>query len=109
MHEILEYLRGLALEERTGFAERCGTSVGYLRKAVSAKQQLGIEMCIRLDRESGGALRCERLYPSLDWDYLRAVALRGASGPHPQTPPALTPQAQAAINSEAREPAQEVV
>ena len=88
MHEILEYLRGLSQPEREDFAERCGTSVGYLRKAVSAKQQLGIDLCLSLDRESGGVLRCERLFPDLDWEYLRKTVVR---------------QAPAAINSEAKE------
>lgn len=76
MHEILDYLRNLPPPERDAFAERCKTTVGYLRKAVSTKQQLGVELCISLDRESGGALRCERLCPGLDWDYLRKAALR---------------------------------
>ena len=62
--------------EREQFAARCHTSVGYLRKAVSTKQQLGVELCLHLDRESGGVLRCERLFPGLDWEYLRQVACR---------------------------------
>lgn len=103
MHEILDYLRGLPVGERAGFAERCGTSVGYLRKAVSAKQQLGVDLCIRLERESGGALRCERLCPYLDWDYLRESALRSHGTLTEKTAPTVTGHAQAAINSEAIE------
>lgn len=103
MHEILDYLRDLPTGDRAGFAERCGTTVGYLRKAVSAKQQLGVDLCIRLERESGGVLRCERLCPSLDWDYLRASALRGGAGIEQKPAPALTHQAPAAINSTAQE------
>jgi DNA-binding transcriptional regulator YdaS (Cro superfamily) len=84
MQEILEYLRSLSPPAREAFAERCHTSVGYLRKAVSTKQQLGVELCIHLDRESGGVLKCERLFPGLDWAYLRLAAQRKAvagSGP----------------------------
>ncbi len=85
MHEILDYLRNLPPPERDAFAERCKTTVGYLRKAVSTKQQLGVELCISLDRESGGALRCERLCPGLDWDYLRKAALREGAVNDPAT------------------------
>lgn len=80
MQEILDYLRSLSPPEREAFAERCQTSVGYLRKAVSTKQQLGVELCIHLDRESGGVLKCERLFPGLDWDYLRKAAQRKVDG-----------------------------
>lgn len=106
MQEILEYLRSLSPSEREAFAERCSTSVGYLRKAVSTKQQLGIELCIRLDRESGGVLRCERLFPGLDWDHLRKIArlpdVANSDPNHQQTP---AHQARVAINSEAMEAA----
>ena len=103
MQEILDYLRSLSPAEREAFAARCETSVGYLRKAVSAGQQLGVELCLRLDRESGGALRCERLFPAIDWGYLQEVARRQAS-----ERAALSHQAPAAINSEARQAVREV-
>ena len=103
MQEILEYLRGLPPQEQNAFAQRCRTSVGYLRKAASTKQQLGVELCIHLDRESGGVLRCERLRPGLDWDYLRSVALRGVDDSKPNHPKAPAHQARVAINSEAME------
>jgi DNA-binding transcriptional regulator YdaS (Cro superfamily) len=117
MQEILEYLRSLSPPERDAFAERCHTSVGYLRKAVSTKQQLGVELCIHLDRESGGVLKCERLFPGLDWDYLRKAAQRSADGEPPcstaqeiaatstNTTAALAHQSPVAINSEANEAA----
>lgn len=87
MQEILDYLRNLSPPERDAFAERCKTTVGYLRKAVSTKQQLGVELCISLDRESGGAVHCERLCPALDWDYLRKVALREPAANDPAPTP----------------------
>lgn len=120
MQEILEYLRSLSPPERDAFAERCHTSVGYLRKAVSTKQQLGVELCIHLDRESGGVLKCERLFPGLDWDYLRKAAQRRVVGESaggtadeiaastPNTPPALASQSQGAIHSEAHQMVREV-
>lgn len=108
MQEILDYLRSLQPQEQNAFAQRCGTSVGYLRKAASTKQQLGVELCISLDRESGGVLRFERLRPGMDWEYLRAVALRGDAESAPKTTPAPAHQARVAINSEARQAVREV-
>lgn len=107
MQEILEYLRSLPPAEREAFAARCKTSVGYLRKAVSAKQQLGVELCVHLERESGGVLRCERLFPGLDWEYLRRSACKSVIGA--KHPPGLADQARVAINFEERQAVREVV
>ncbi|MFM0324823.1 YdaS family helix-turn-helix protein, partial [Caballeronia glebae] len=53
------------------FARRCGTTVGYLRKAISAGQKLGESLCINIDCESGGAVRCEDLRADVNWAHLR--------------------------------------
>lgn len=72
MDTLLSYLNSLAPEQQRDYAARCGTSVGYLRKAISIGQRLGESLCISLDRESGGKVRCEDLRPDVDWDYLRS-------------------------------------
>lgn len=74
MKALLDYLNGLKPAEQTAFASRCETSVGYLRKAVSKNQSLGCDLCINIERESGGVVRCEGLRPDADWDYIRATA-----------------------------------
>lgn len=56
------------------YCSACGTSEGYLRKAVSRGHQLGGELCILLERESFGAVHCEDLYPDADWAFIRASA-----------------------------------
>jgi DNA-binding transcriptional regulator YdaS (Cro superfamily) len=71
MDKLLAYLNSLPLVEQTNFASRCGTSVGYLRKAVSAGQKLGESLCIALERESSRAITCEAIRPDVDWAYLR--------------------------------------
>lgn len=71
MHIVTKYLNSLSKEARAQFVERCGTSEGYLRKAASIGQRLGEGLCIELDRESGGQLRCEDLRSDVDWAYLR--------------------------------------
>lgn len=79
MEALLRYLNGLSFADRADFCDRCGTSEGYLRKAVSRRQRLGEGLCISLDRESSGVVTCEQLRPDVDWAYLRgAVAVAPA-------------------------------
>jgi len=61
----------LSPSEQESFAERCDTSVSYLRKAISKKHNLGMALVICIERESSGAVRGEDLLPDLDWKYLR--------------------------------------
>lgn len=74
MHIITQYLNSLSKDDRAAFVLRCDTSEGYLRKAASIKQNLGIALCVALERESNGALRCEGLRDDVDWAYLRQPA-----------------------------------
>lgn len=71
MQTLLTYLNSLGKADRTSFVERCGTSEGYLRKAISKGQRLGERLCIAIDRESKRAVTCEELRPDVDWAYLR--------------------------------------
>lgn len=71
MEKLLTYLNGLSKVDRLAFVARCETSEGYLRKAISKGQRLGESLCINIDRESSGAVRCEDLRPEVDWEYLR--------------------------------------
>lgn len=78
MQTLLNYLNGLGKADRASFVERCGTSEGYLRKAISKGQRLGEGLCIAIDRESLRAVRCEDLRPDVDWAYLRMVCRESA-------------------------------
>ncbi|WP_186163125.1 transcriptional regulator [Burkholderia gladioli] len=71
MDKLLALINSMTPAEQRSFAERCGTTIGYLRKAISTGQQLGESLCINIDRESGGSVRCEHLAPLVDWAYLR--------------------------------------
>jgi DNA-binding transcriptional regulator YdaS (Cro superfamily) len=87
MHPLLEFLNALSPEDRDGFASRCGTTVGYLRKAVSTRQQLREALCINIERESLGRVRCEQLRPTgVDWAFLRGTRPWNAST-HPISAP----------------------
>lgn len=78
MKLLIDYLNSLSTADQAAYAGRCGTSVGYLRKAASVGQRLGESLCIALDRESGGAVPCDVLRPDVDWGYL---AQRAAAAP----------------------------
>ncbi len=79
MEKLLSYLNSLPKEARSNYVGRCHTSEGYLRKAISKGQRLGEGLCISLDRESGGTVRCEDLRPDVDWAYLRAALPTGTT------------------------------
>jgi DNA-binding transcriptional regulator YdaS (Cro superfamily) len=70
MEALRIWLNLLSLAEKTSFASRCGTSIGYLRKSLSVDQCFSVELVIAIERESRGAVRCEDLRPDVDWRYL---------------------------------------
>lgn len=76
MEKLLEYLNGLPKDLRVKFVSACDTSEAYLRKAVSKRQKLGAELCVRIERESGRAITCEDLRPDVDWAFIRASGHR---------------------------------
>lgn len=100
MREVLEYLKRLPPEGRADFAVRCGTSLGYLRKAASVGQLFNPATCVRLEVESGGVITRPMLRPD-DWQDIWPEL----AGSEQKQPPAPAHQAQAAINSEAKEAA----
>lgn len=71
MEKLIAYLNSLNKAQQEDFANRCKTTVGYLRKAVSIGQKLGDGICLRISAESGGVVAPEDLRPDVDWDYLR--------------------------------------
>lgn len=71
MQTFLDYINAIPQGDRDEFAKRCGTSIGYLRKAISVKQRLREDVCVAIERESKGAIRCEDLRPDLEWKRTR--------------------------------------
>ena len=88
LQSLHAYLLALPLSERLEFAARCGTSLGYLYKAISRAKsrrgrlgrgglrghKFGAELAVAIERESGGKVRCETLRPDVDWRALRNTA-----------------------------------
>jgi DNA-binding transcriptional regulator YdaS (Cro superfamily) len=75
MDKLIQFLNGLKPPEQIAFAERCGTTIGYLRKAASKKQKLGDGLCINIERETQRQVRCEDLRADIDWAYLRGTRI----------------------------------
>ena len=73
METLRTYLNILSTHDQIDFCSRCKTSVSYLRKAMSIGQRLGESLCIDIERESSGRVRCEDLRPDVDWAYLRGT------------------------------------
>lgn len=68
------YFMGLSVAERDDFAARCKTSRQHLTNiayAVDPKKKPGEGLCIAIERESGGAVRCETLRQDIDFGFLR--------------------------------------
>ena len=78
MDELLAYLNSLDPADQQAFAKKCGTSVGYIRKAASVGQKVGESLCIAFERESARAVTCEQLRPDVDWAYLRGTKRKRA-------------------------------
>lgn len=69
---LLDYLKTeLPLDEREAFAIRCGTTLAHLKQVARNYRRAGEYLCINIDRETGGVVRCEDLRPDVDWAYLR--------------------------------------
>lgn len=73
MKEVLAYLATLPPAERDAFAARCGTTVGYLRKAACIGQRIGEDIAICIERESNRAVTVEQLRPDVDWAFIRGT------------------------------------
>jgi DNA-binding transcriptional regulator YdaS (Cro superfamily) len=81
MNKLLAYLNGLSRPDQIEFARRCGTTVGYLRKAISTRQKLSEKLTINIERESCRVVACEDIRDDVDWKYLRSsiTAVQGAA------------------------------
>ncbi|MBU3625709.1 helix-turn-helix domain-containing protein [Polynucleobacter sp. JS-Safj-400b-B2] len=64
MDKLLKFLNSLETSQQKAFADKCGTSVGYLRNAVSSNKLLGAELCVLIEQESAGEVIRRELCPS---------------------------------------------
>lgn len=54
METLRTYLATLTPDDQAAYAKRCGTTIGYLRKALSTKPRLDGALVRQLDEESNG-------------------------------------------------------
>ncbi|EGR4294208.1 Cro/Cl family transcriptional regulator [Vibrio cholerae] len=66
MTELKSLLLSMPFDERECFAAQCGTSIGYLNKAMSKKQKLGPILCVRIEKFSQGKVTRKQLRKD-DW------------------------------------------
>nr|WP_309958933.1 YdaS family helix-turn-helix protein [Caballeronia sp. LZ001] len=71
MEALRAYLNSKSPQEQAEFARRCNTTIGYLRKAISAKAEFDVQLCINIEEQSNGVVRCEDLRPTVRWSFLR--------------------------------------
>lgn len=79
MQLLNDYIRQLSEVSRSAvddFARRCGTTAGQLKQVAGGYRRAGESLAINIERESGGAVRCEDLRPDVDWEYLRTTKPR---------------------------------
>ena len=100
MERLRAHLRTLSVDEQRAYAMRCGTTIGYLRKALSLDLRLRAHVCVALERESAGAVTRRDLRPD-DWQDIWPELAES----EPKPTPAPAHQARVAINSEAMEAA----
>lgn len=72
MEELRNYLNSLPVEQQKAYASGCGTSLGYLRKAISINQKIEAGLARRLDEHSGGQVKKQNIRPDV-WPELVAA------------------------------------
>ncbi len=65
MDTLRHYLSTLPPADQAAYAARCGTTIGYLRKALSVQPRLDGALVRRLDEESAGAVSRSDLRPDI--------------------------------------------
>ncbi|ELI8162584.1 TPA: transcriptional regulator [Yersinia enterocolitica] len=63
MEALKTYLNTLSTDQKRLFAAECGTSINYLRKAISVGQVIGPELCVAIEENSNGAVSRQDLNP----------------------------------------------
>ena len=64
MECLRKYLNKLPKCEQIVFAEKCGTTIGYMRKAINKGQEIGVEISVAIEEISKGEITRQMLHPS---------------------------------------------
>ncbi len=66
MDKLKSLLRQMTLEEQAQFCFACGTTLGYMRKALSVGAIFRPALCVSIEQESKGLVTRRDLHPD-DW------------------------------------------
>ena len=69
--ELKQFIRSVPLDQREGFAQRCGTSLNYLKLVAYKAKPCSERLAIAIERESAGAVTVEELRPDVPWHVIR--------------------------------------
>lgn len=75
MEKLRHFLNSMSRAQQVKFAGEVGTSINYLRKAISVRAKMDAGLVVRIEQASGGAVRCEDLRPDVDWAVLRGTCV----------------------------------
>lgn len=64
MNKLRIFLNSLTMKEQREFAQRCGTTIAYLRKTISKGSVLGTEICVLIEKNSSNQVTRKDLVPN---------------------------------------------
>ena len=65
MEKLREYLNSISVTDQVAFAIKCGTTVGYLRKAISVGSRFDGALCLRIVVNSKRKVKRSDLRPDI--------------------------------------------
>lgn len=71
--ELKQFLKDLGAVALVDFARRCETTPAHLKQVAGGHRRAGEYLCINIDRETKGQVKCENLRPDVDWAYIRST------------------------------------
>jgi hypothetical protein len=77
MDKLLKYINSLNSFDKIVFAENCGTTVGYLRKAISKGSVLSPALCVLIEQHSSLNVTRPDLHPD-DWQQIWPELIKAA-------------------------------
>lgn len=63
MQELKKFIFSLPLDEQVNFARKCNTTLGYLKKAIYKRHELGPELSVLIEEMSGRQVTRKMLHP----------------------------------------------
>ncbi|KVN31745.1 hypothetical protein WT11_01235 [Burkholderia stagnalis] len=81
MEALRKYLKTKTPDGQRDFARRAGTTLGNMRKSISAKQRFGIGLAIAIELESGGAVNACSLSDKINVSQILEWAKRRSDNP----------------------------